>query len=255
MLPRPLISGRPATYREDSDGKVYLVNPEGVASAMYDIAGRMYTYRTEPQCKVCRADGEVRRGIEFGLVSGRTYAELSRWASQKNFESMSASSIQRHRERGHMPEELLSSRGIVEAVHRGRGNDPDAMDELLLDQVAFARVVMQHAFDDVALGRQNPTVKEGLAAASLLDKIESEAAKAMSSDEDVDTLRDILFVYYSAVVEAVDSETLDRIHRGIERHPIFQSIMARNAEAVDAESSETSLAIGAQSAVDDGHST
>lgn len=190
-----------------------MVNDGNVSTIMFEIGGELYPFTTVRGCYVCNAEPEVRYQVESGLRLSLSYAEIERRTG------IGVISVANHNRKGHMPIEILSARAIVEADLKARGINPDEAEGFLVDQIAFARVGMQVAFERMVKGEIKPNMRDGIAFANFLARAEASALGA--GNVDMDVMSDLFTVYYESVRQVVDDETMHVINREIEAHPLM----------------------------------
>jgi hypothetical protein len=139
------------------------VTINGNADLESNVQGHPYALVSVPNCRTCQSP--LRPDIERALVTGRSYSGIARQFPQAG---LSARNIGEHFRRGHLPVRDEALRRLAEERATQIARDIDEGAGVVVDQVLFARAVVQRSFERLALGDAEPDIREGLAAARLL---------------------------------------------------------------------------------------
>lgn len=166
-----------------------------------EIDGKVYAYKKEYRCKVCRSDPHIRRLIDTLLVFPKTYQEtldtvapLLEDMEVPEKDRPSYWSIRNHQKR-HLDFDKQAVREIVERRAADRGKSILNGKHNLLTAEAVYELIVQRGFQSIADRDQTPNVHETMQAAGLLDKLEKAHAGQQNTQD--------LIVQLNAIIEAV----------------------------------------------------
>lgn len=196
------------------------------SAVMYRLGGRMYPMRTVPQCKVCQSHYRVE--IERLLL--RTYGYTAIWKSlpQQAQEDLSVRNITDHA-KTHLPIEESIRNAVVTARAKEIGLDIDAAEEALVDHISFAKVGLQDVYERMRDGRLTPDVKDGIAFANLLLKVQEQAGEGVDNEAMFQG-----FMAYLAAMRAVCTpEQMREIGQRLQANPVMKALWARGERVVE----------------------
>jgi hypothetical protein len=162
----------------------------GNADLESTVQGQTYPLVSVPNCLTCQSP--LRPDIERALVTGRSYAGVAR---QFPHAGLSSRNIGEHYRRGHLPVQDEALRRLAEERAAQIAKDIDEGAGVIVDQVLFARAVVQRSFERLACGDAEPDIREGLAAARLLADFDDTATQVEAQ---------ALFVLTRAYVEEME---------------------------------------------------
>lgn len=197
----------------------------GRSAIMYRIGGRLYPFRTVPQCDTCQSDFRIE--IENLLLRGYTYTMIWRSLPEKGQRSTSIESIRTHVHRAHMPLDEMMSRVLIEDRANELGKSVTEGEQALADHIAFARVGVARVFNDIQSGRQHPNINHAIRLANLLVKVELAQSEGAMDNE---VLQDGMAAYWDAVLRVCSPEQVQAIGQDINANPVIKRILEQNRE-------------------------
>jgi hypothetical protein len=184
-----------------------------------EIDGKLYAYKREWRCKVCRADPDVAKMIDTLLLYPKTYREtlelvvpLMDAKGIPTEQRPSYMSIRTHQKR-HLPFDKLAIREVVERRARERGRDVLDGKQRILTAEAFYEVVAQKGWERLVSGDLQPGLFETMMAVGKLDSLERDSEGSLSLQSLLSQLNAVL----AAVREVVPPEMWAQIVTRIER--------------------------------------
>jgi len=166
------------------------VTTNGNADLESSVQGQPYALVSVPNCRTCQSP--LRPDIERALVTGRSYSGIARQFPEAG---LSARNIGEHFRRGHLPVRDEALRRLAEERAAQIARDIDEGAGIVVDQVLFARAVVQRSFDRMASGDAEPDIRQGLAAARLLADFDDTATQMEAQ---------ALFVILTAYVDEME---------------------------------------------------
>ena len=129
-----------------------------------------------------------------------------------------------------MPLDATARRVLIEERAKAIGLDPEEQEAMLVDQVSAARLVLNNAVQKMAEGKLEPDIKDLLAAATFLDRVEERAGQGV----DLQALQEMIQVFFDAVMAEVGTDRIEAIARRAEGDPrmegIRKQLLAASAE-------------------------
>lgn len=208
------------------------VRGAGSSVITYRAGGKEYPLHTAPQCQVCNSP--YRFEIEQQLISGRTYRRIHESISVHYEDSEDSApswrSIQEHYRREHMPVNHSTTRQIIEDRAQAVGKAVDSGVEELVDGITLMETVVFKAFNLIANGEAEPTVRDGLAAAKLL----AELGAYDGSSVDQQAYVDAFVAYHETAEQVMGKEEFARFGAALAQNPVLKQLAARyDGESVD----------------------
>lgn len=148
----------------------------GASLVEYRVGSRTYPYKTAPSCKVCNSPWRIE--IEKYLASGRTAGWITRTLPEQA--KLGYQNIRDHRLK-HLPPELANTVALIEQRAEEKGLAIQHGQELMLDEISLARMVVQRVGERMATGDIEPTVAEGLAAGRWLSTVGPDGNAALDT--------------------------------------------------------------------------
>ena len=197
------------------------------SAIMYRLGGREYPMRTVPQCKVCQSHYRVE--IERGLIKSYGYTAIHRSLPEQAKTELSIRNIEEHAKR-HLPVDEGIRRAVIEARAREIGVSVEDSHESLVDHISFARVGLGKVYEAMANGDLNPDVKDGIAFANLLLKVEERAGGGVDDE--------MMFGGFMAYLKAIRSvctpEQVREIGAQLQQDPTMRALLTRSQRTVEA---------------------
>lgn len=192
------------------------------SAVVYRLGGREYPLRSVPQCKVCQSHYRVE--IERGLIKSYGYTAIHRSLPEQAKNELSIRNIQEHVTRGHLPVDESIRRVVMEARAREIGVSVEDAETALVDHISFARVGLQKVFSSMAEGRLEPDVKDGIAFASLLAKIEERAGDGV----DEEMVFNGFMAQLKAMRQVCSPEQMREIASLLHKDPVMRALLAKS---------------------------
>ena len=201
---------------------------------MTKVGGRVYPAKVEPRCKTCNS--EYRSQIENALVKSYGYAAIVR--SLPDDAGLTERNIMEHFQRGHLPLDESVRRVVIEQDAKERGLDIEGYETTLANHITFAKLGVQKVMQRMMDGELNPDIKDGIAFATLLTKIEETAG----DDFDRAALMQGFIVYMNALSQVCSPEQVQQVSNIIAGDPVMKSLLAASEKdgAIDVEYTEVS---------------
>lgn len=190
---------------------------------MYRLGGRMYPMRTVPQCKVCQSHYRVE--IERLLL--RTYGYTAIWKSlpPQAQEALNVRNIADHA-KSHLPVEESIRNAAVTARAKEIGLDIEASEQALVDHISFAKVGIQQVYEGMRDGTLVPDVKDGIAFANLLLKVEEVAGGGVDNE----AMSQGFMAYLMAMNAVCTPEQMRQIGQRLQANPVMKSLWSRSVD-------------------------
>lgn len=210
---------------------------QGSASIVsYRFGGRNYPLRTVAQCHTCQSPHRFR--IEEEIANGRTYRMILKGLEPLDPEhGLSVESLRNHYDNGHMPTDVEASRRILERRARERGKNVETGVESLVDGMGLAEIVVQKTAEALARGEIQVDLKDGLAAARLL-----ETFAPVEDAADSNAYAEAFMVYHDTLQGMLPPDQFEEFGRRLSANPILRSLVARHrgeSEVVEEEAEPT----------------
>lgn len=204
----------------------------GSSVIAYRLGGRDYPLRTVAQCKVCSSPHRFE--IEKELAAGRVYKRIVESLLIEDPDcDLSPKNLSDHYRNGHMPLEVEASRRIVEKRAEQRGLDVAAGVDNLVDGVTLAETVVQKTFEAIQRGEIKPDMKDGLAAARLL-----ETFAPAETGADAATYAQVFMVYHETAQMLMTAGQFEEFGRRLADNPTLKALIARYSEGTQIEAGE-----------------
>lgn len=196
------------------------------------IGNREYSAQRSPNCATCQHPARMQ--IETMLVEGHPYQVIAQTFSEveysvgrktKRLPRIAWMSIRYHYMRGHLPVDAKAVRDIAEGRLKELGHHAEDLEERLVDSYMIARLVMSKGFDRLARGEAEPTVKETLAAAKLME--EFEAARQSVDAGDAGAWQEAMTLYFTEAQKLMPPEMWGEFARRLNANPQLKSLAAR----------------------------
>jgi hypothetical protein len=170
------------------------------------------------RCKVCNSLA-YRDDIEQWLLRGYTPAAIASHLPEDA--GLSKTNIIDHVRNGHLQLDEHTKRVAIETRAKESGWDPDEHDGLLADHVTFARLGVQKVFEKMMDGGLEPDIRDGIALASLLVKVDEIAGQSVDYQQTIRMVARLI----SVIEEQVPEDILQRVKHIIQADPIFRSVI------------------------------
>ena len=205
---------------------------ESRSAVMYRLGGRMYPLKRVGQCKTC--NHPMRSEIEQYVLNGYSYAFIERQLPEDN--SISARAIADHVKRGHLPTSVAVRRAAVEQRAQEIGASISNHEGALVDQVTFARELVQQAYERLVNGKARVNMKDAVEAAKMLTAL----GMHEGSEVDQEAWQEALFAYMESTSQVVTPEQMRAIGALIRDHPTLRAAFERlqNDEVIEVEARE-----------------
>jgi hypothetical protein len=133
--------------------------------AVIEIDGRPVSLRGVPQCRVCSSP--VRERVERALAEGKRPTEIVRALPEGA--RLSVRNVTEHRRRGHLPPDHDAVREVTEIAGRALRNTHALGVTTKATSRVLAQEVIQRVFEAMVSGEIEPTIKDGIAFARILE--------------------------------------------------------------------------------------
>lgn len=201
------------------------------SAVTYRLGGRSYSMRTASKCKVCQSSYRVE--IEKALIRSYGYTAIHRSLPEQAQAALTIRNIQEHAHK-HLPLGEGVRRAVVEARAHEIGLDVEGAETALIDHISFAKTGLQKVFEGIADGTLEPDVKDGIAFAQILAKIEDRAGEGL----DLEAMYQAFLVYTEAINAVCDEGQVQNITTYILGNPMMRGLLKRSAVVIEADSVE-----------------
>ena len=133
--------------------------------ATIEIDGRPVSIRGVAQCRVCSSP--LREQVERALAEGKRPTEIVRALPEGA--RLSVRNITEHRRRGHLPPDHDAVREVTEIAGRALRNAHALGVTTKATSRVLAQEVVQRVFEAMMSGEIEPTIKDGIAFARILE--------------------------------------------------------------------------------------
>lgn len=202
------------------------------STVMIRVAGREYPAKQVRQCRTCRS--QHRGVIEAAITSGMTYEAIETkvvavYHDHSPLGPPNRSQIRRHVTNGHMPLPHSAQRKIIEDRAVELGKSIEVGEEILVDNVAAVRSIIQRGFERLQNGDIEPNMGDLLKALQLQAQIDAEHGEG-GLDEEV--WRDAMIAYMTIVQSVVPPDLMEQIKSEMASSPVLRAIAERRQRAV-----------------------
>jgi len=189
-----------------------------------EVDGRVVPLKSIQNCLTCQSP--YRTQVERALVSGRSYKGVV--GDLPPDAGLNVRNLKEHFARQHVP---LAAEGLRRQRERDaeeRGQTIQSGAEAVADHLIFARRLLGQVERRLAAGEIEPNVRDGLAAASLLARVEEQAQGSLTETDWLYAFSRIMEITH----EVADRETFREIGDRLMADPQLRELAAR-AEASD----------------------
>jgi hypothetical protein len=196
------------------------------------IGNRFYDAIREARCYTCMHP--AREEIETQIIQGHSYKSVATQYSEVDWSQADGttvhlpqvtwSSIMHHFKAGHMPVEAAAMRQIIEKRAESIGvAQYEGQVGQFVDQYTFAQQVVAQTQERMVKGEIRPEVRDGLAAAKLLQDIESASEGSLDSD----AWGEAMERYFEVAQKMMPPDMWSQFIRALSTDPILQAIAKR----------------------------
>lgn len=196
-----------------------------------EVHGRKYDAVSHRACHTCTHP--ARAEIEMKIVQGHTYRSIAdmysgtEWTQPDGevitLPSVAWGAIFHHFKNKHLPTELAVLRTIADNRAVEMGQNYEAQVDHIVDGHTFAQQVLTKTQQRLASGELQPDLKDGLAAAKLIQEIEQGATGSV----DAEAWSQAFIVYFEHARRFMDDETWKRFSEALSTDPILLGIQRR----------------------------
>jgi hypothetical protein len=197
------------------------------------IGNRIYDAVYQSTCHTCRHP--ARMLIEEKILQNYSFRAIADLFSEKIVEGedghpqtlpkINAKSINAHFAAGHMPLEAATLRRLAEKRSRQIGAAYEEAAEQFVDHVVLAEATVARVYERMVTGQIEPEVRDGLAAAALLQKVEEGTQAGMDSE----AWSEAMMIYFETAREFMDPATWEQFTRALAVNPILRALERRAA--------------------------
>lgn len=193
------------------------------------IGNRNYPAIRSNRCRVCLHPG--RPEIEEKLLYHEPYRRIASWVSYQvqsdgsTWSPLSEEQISRHFKRGHCPIDTRVLHELAEEM----GHDYEASLTRIVSPVLLARQTLSQVQECLIRGEIVPTLKDGLAAASLLHQIEASSRTLEQGDRSL-LLEQAMMAYFAEAQKIMTPEQWERLGHALAVSPVLREIEHKMAE-------------------------
>lgn len=194
------------------------------SAVMYRLGGRTYPMHSNPQCKVCQSP--YRMEIERAFIRSYGPTTIHRSLPPDVQEKILVRNISDHCSR-HLPVDHTIRQAVIEARARELGTDVESATGALADHIVFAKVGLQRVYERIVEGEVVPDVKDGIAFAQLLLRVEEQAGQGV--DEEI--MARGFMSYLKAMREVCTPEQIQQMSVLIREDPTMNALLNMSERA------------------------
>jgi hypothetical protein len=187
---------------------------------MYRVGGREYPMRTAPNCPVCVS--ENRLAMERAILRGVAYTAVARSLPVGRGTKITPSVVRSHAKE-HMPQDFALRTILLEERAAEIGRDVEAIEDTMVDQIGFLKVVVHDAFAEMAESGKAPTISQGIAAARILASLGLHAG----SEVDAALWEEAVEVMMAEAHEIMPPDLFEEWGQRLLANPILRSIQRK----------------------------
>lgn len=188
------------------------------SAIMYRLGGRQYPMQSVSNCKVCQSS--YRLEIERSLIRSYAPASIYRSLPPEAQEALSVRNITDHANK-HLPLDHAIRQAAVTARTRELNRDIETVEGALADHILFARVGLQRVYERLVDGSVQPDIKDGIAFAQLLLKVEQEIEGGL----DAEMYAQGFMVYMAALQRVCNPDQIRQMGEIIHESPILNALL------------------------------
>jgi hypothetical protein len=195
------------------------------------IGTRVYDAIYEPNCRTCTHP--ARMLIEEKLLQSYSYRQVAALYSGTEIDgpegtrialpTVSHQSINNHFRLGHMPLEAATLRKLADRRSQQLGQAYEDRAEQFVDHIVLAEATVQRTYERMVTGEIQPEVKDGLAAAALMAKVEADTTAGL----DAEAWSEAMTIYFETAREVMDPLAWGRFTQALSQNPILSAIERR----------------------------
>lgn len=190
--------------------------------AEIEVGGRRYPAVSEHRCRVC-SSGPLRRRIEEETVDGRSWSSIA--ADLPADADLSPRNIRDHFCHGHLPVKEPTVQRVVETQAEQRGAVVERAIEVVVGHLDFCQTVVGRVNKRVVNGEVEPTVRDAIAAATVLARFDP------GPGTDERDFVDAFLVYHQEVSEVLHPDQFTTLGQRLEGHPVLKRLGAKWEQA------------------------
>jgi len=196
------------------------------SAVVYRLGGRQYPMMTASQCLTCNSPYRVE--IERALIRSYSAASIHRSLPAAGQSALSVHNILEHA-RKHLPVDHSIRQAAIEARSRELGIDVASAEGALVDHISFARLGLQQVYEAMVEGKVHPDVKDGIAFANVLLKVEERSGGGM----DEEMMARGFLAYMSALRQVCTPGQIQSMNDLIQADPIMKSLLGRSERVIE----------------------
>jgi hypothetical protein len=195
------------------------------------IGTRVYDAVYEPNCRTCTHP--ARMLIEEKLLQNYSLRQVAALFSETEIDGpegsrlilprISHQSIGNHFRLGHMPIEAATLRKLAARRAERLGNAYEERAEQFVDHVVLAEATVHRTYERLVTGEIHPDVKDGLAAAALIQRVEADVPGGLDNE----AWSEAMTIYFEEARAAMDPATWSRFTQALSRNPVLRAIERR----------------------------
>ena len=211
------------------------VSPDGTSVAMQVLGGRSYPMVSVKNCHTCNS--AYRKQIEIWLLEARSYGKILQYLpedAKTGKGAVTLKSISNHKNRGHMPLEVVARREISEQRANEMGYDIMHSGASLADYITLGKTIIVEVFEKLARGEIEPDLKDAVQWAKLIQQAEVIGG----ADLDYEIMFRAFVEYQTVVRELTDETTFRSIAERIATNAILHQMIEKKTreDVIDVES-------------------
>lgn len=214
------------------------IAPYSESLIQVQIGNRRYSAVRVPNCLTCQHP--ARMLIEEQIALQRPFRKIAEYFSMKTVEledgvptllpRITHQNIHTHYTRGHMPVEVATMRRLAERRAQQIGVALESASDQFVDQVILAEATVARTYERMMLGKIEPEIKDGLAAAKFLQDVQDKAQGGLDSE----AWSVAMTVYFEKAQQFMSPEVWQQFTEALRTDPILRGI-AQRAQASEQE--------------------
>lgn len=213
------------------------ITAPGRALIKVRIHGREYDAVRDNRCQTCMHPARLE--IEEKILQGVPYPQLARLYSGVEWTNADGTtitlprvdwqSIRNHYKAEHLPIEAAVLREIADQRAQELGQRYEEQTTTLVDGYSYAKQVLAITAQSLATGKLQPDVKDGLAAAKLIQEMESSA----QGNVDSEAWSEAMTIFFETAQKFMPPDAWQQFGTALATNPILAAIQQRLAGQSD----------------------
>lgn len=183
-----------------------------------EVGGGIYPWRSEGRCLCC--SHPMRVEIETMLAQGRTYRGIIKALELEG--AITERNVRDHVRNEHLPTKAPAVRAVAQAQAVGLSEALAPLAQGVAAHLSFAHSLLERVRRRLEAGEDEPSIRDGLAAARLIQEIEGGATTSRDAEWEA-----LFITLHDAVQSELDFDQRQAIGRVMRDHPLAKEMFSR----------------------------